>query len=228
MELNLEEVRTKKAEDLTAEEKTFLEEKKADLTVEELTTFGLTAEVPQTPETPEVPETPETPEVETPETPGTSAPTKVEASALNGVTAEELAQLRADAAAGREAQQKLARTEAEAIITASVKAGQIKSGESDRAVKLLLASRGDQRAELEAFIKGLPVNASLGNELGDDGAAAKGNETAAVELERKIRASIKASAKDGKQLPYFEARQAILDEDEALAARIKNEEEGDK
>ncbi|MDP9694475.1 UNVERIFIED_ORG: hypothetical protein J2X79_002034 [Arthrobacter globiformis] len=143
---------------------------------------------------------------------------------MTGVPADELAQLRADAAAGREAQQKLARNEATAIIETSVKAGQIKSGESERAVKLLLASRGDQRAELEAFIKGLPVNASLGKESGDDGQEVKSDEPAKAELERKIRASIKASAAEGTQLPYFEARQRIVDDDEALAARIKNEE----
>ena len=77
-----------------------------------------------------------------------------------------LAKLEADAQAGLEASQKLAENEAKAFISAAIKDGRIKTGESDNAVKLLLASKGDQRTQLEAFIKGLPVNASLGQENG--------------------------------------------------------------
>ncbi|MDP9694476.1 UNVERIFIED_ORG: hypothetical protein J2X79_002035 [Arthrobacter globiformis] len=63
--MTLEEIRANQVADLNDEEKAFLAEHKAELTAEELTTYGLAEpEVPETPETPGEPETPEVPEPE--------------------------------------------------------------------------------------------------------------------------------------------------------------------
>ncbi|MDV7992070.1 phage protease [Rhodococcus sp. IEGM 1374] len=219
--MDLAVIRAKKQEELSEEEKTFLVENKAELTADELKTFGLEeAEEPETPETPAEPETPETPEE--PETP---AP-KIEASAQShGISASELAQLRADAQAGREAKAELEKTKAEAFVTARIAAGQIKSGEKDKTVNVLLASKGDQRTALEAFMTGLPKHENLGKELGDQGVEASAG--AKDELDGKVKLAIKASAAQGKRLSYYDAQAAILTEDTALAARVKEENKED-
>lgn len=215
-QMKLEEILAKEAAELNDEEKAFLEEHKADLTAEQLTTFGLAAEAPETPETPEQPETPEEPE--TPETPGTP----VEASAIKGITDEELAQLRADAAAGREAQQKLAQNEASEFASARIKAGQIKSGQKEQVVKILLASRGEDRKTLETFLKELPENKLVTDgELGDGGAAIVADVAQVVdERVRKVLANARAA---GKSKSYADARKEVLDADETLKEQLKEE-----
>ncbi|NHW45959.1 hypothetical protein HAV21_03480 [Paenarthrobacter sp. MSM-2-10-13] len=220
--MKLEEILAKEVADLNDEEKTFLGEHKAELTAEQLTTFGLAEEAPEVPETPEEPETPEVPETpETPEVP--TEPTKVEASAITGITADELAQLRADAAAGREAQQKLAQSEASDFASARIKAGQIKSGQKADLVKILLASRGDDRKTLETFLESLPENKLVtAGELGDGGANVVAD-AAQVVHERVQKVLADARAAGGKSKTYAEARKEVLDADETLKDQLKEE-----
>lgn len=213
--MTLEEIRAKQVADLTAEEKAFLADNKADLTTEELTKYELgeaETETPPAPEDPVVPADPETP----------PTPEGVEASAkVVGISADRLAKLEADAAAGRKAQDKLERNEAAATVSASVKAGQIKSDDAEKWTNQLLASKGADRTQLEALLKGLPVNKELGEELGDGGANVHAD--AMKEVDTRVRA-IKASAlKEGKELSYSEARKQVLAADANLKEQLKEE-----
>lgn len=225
--MTLEDIRAKQVADLNDDEKAFLAEHKTDLTADELKTFGLEETddaAAQAAADKEAADKKAADEAAAAEADAEAARVAaIEASAKPvSITADRLAKLEADASAGREAQQKLAHAEATAIITASVTAGQIKSGEKDRAVKLLLASEGSHRTELEAFIKGLPVNASLGEELGDAGLADV--EGATAELHAKVTEAIKASADKGKVLAYSQARKEVLAADATLKERVNKEE----
>lgn len=215
--MNLEDIRKKQVADLTDEEKTFLGEHKDELTDDERTAFGL-VEAPAEPETPETSETPEAPE-----TP--AEPTKVQASAVTGVqiSQDELDKLRADAEAGRQAKAELEQKKAEDIIGGAIKAGQIKSGDKEKWVKQLLASRGESRTNLEALISTLPKNEELGKELGDTGKDVKVE--ASVELDKRVR-QIQADARaEGKQIAYSVARAQVLDADANLKSQLAEEEQ---
>ncbi|MFN3008606.1 phage protease [Mycolicibacterium wolinskyi] len=215
--MNLEDIRKKQVADLTDEEKTFLGEHKDELTDDERTAFGL-VEAPAEPETPETPETPEEPE-----TP--AEPTKVQASAVTGVqiSQDELDKLRADAEAGRQAKAELEQKKAEDIIGGAIKAGQIKSGDKEKWVKQLLASRGESRTALENLISTLPKNEELGKELGDKGQDVKVE--ASVELDKRVR-KIQADARaEGKQIAYSAARAQVLDADANLKSQLAEEEQ---
>lgn len=219
--MKIEEIRAKEVADLTDEEKTFLSEHKEELTDEERTKFDL-VEAPETPETPETPEVPETPEA--PEQPETPEPGKVEASQKGvQISQSELDKLRADAEAGRAASETLRKKEAEDIVGGAIKAGQIKSGDKDKWVKQLLASRGDSRTNLEALISTLPKNEELGKELGDKGKEA--TVEASVELDKRVRQIMADARAEGKPLAYSAARTQVLDADANLKSQLAEEEQ---
>ncbi|MCO4274273.1 phage protease [Pseudarthrobacter sp. HLT3-5] len=183
--MTLEEIRAKQVAELNDEEKSFLAEHKSELTAEELKTYGLEEEAPaETPETPEVPE-------QKPETP--TAP--IEASAIKGITDEEIAQLRADAQAGIEAKKQLAENEARNFIKASITSGRVKSDQQENAVKLLLASKGEQRTALESFINALPENKLLGDEKGSGKGEAE-TEVVITDEEKDLGSNFGNSAED--------------------------------
>lgn len=210
--MNLEDIRKKQVADLTDEEKTFLSEHKADLTEDERKTFGLEEETVETPETPETPEVPENPE-----------PTKVEASAVTGVqiSQDELDKLRADAEAGRQAKAELEQKKADDIVGGAIKAGQIKSGDKDKWVKQLLASRGESRTNLEALISTLPKNEELGKELGDTGKDA--TVEASAEVDKRVRQVLADARGEGKSLSYAAARTQVLEADADLKKQLEEE-----
>ncbi|KUM39009.1 phage protease [Arthrobacter sp. EpRS71] len=162
--MTLEEIRAKEVAELNDEEKAFLAEHKSELSAEDLEKYGLKGAEADKP----ADEDEEKPE-----------PSKVEASAIKGLTDAEITQLRADAEAGREAKRELEENRARTFVQASIKAGRVKSDQQDAAVKLLLASKGEQRTRLEAFINGLPENKLItADELG----SGKGGDEAPVEL----------------------------------------------
>lgn len=218
--MKLEDIRKKEAADVTAEEKQFLVDNKAELTADEVTKFEL-GDAPT--------ETPAPQETQSPAE--TEAPAETQAPAENGVqasvkgivsiSADELNKLKASAARADELAAEIAKDKAEAFVGGAIKAGQIKSGDKTKWVDQLLASRGDSRKDLEALIDGLPKNEDLGNEVGDQGKEATA--TAATELHSKVTASVKASAEKGVVVQYSQARKEILKTDEALAQRVKNE-----
>jgi|GEM_PF-6493560 len=228
--MDLKEIRAKQVADLTEEERTFLSENKADLTAEELKTFGLEESEDEATNADAAKEAADKEAAEQAEADAKTAAEqaekdKIEASRNGGVsiTADRLAKLEADAQAGREARQQLDQRDAEEIVDRSIKAGQIKSGDKTRWTKQLLASRGDDRKELEALLAGLPKNEIDGKEIGDQGAAVTAS--ASAELHAQTAAAIKASADKGSVLPYSQARKDILAADAELKQRIKDEEE---
>lgn len=159
--MTIEEILAKAAADRTDEEKAFLNDHKAELTEDQLK--QLTDEDEADDPAPASEEAPAEEEA----APEGGAP--VEASALKGITEAELAQLRADAQAGREAKAELEKTKTEALVDRHISAGRIKSGERDKTVQMLLASKGEARTQLEAFIESLAPNALLANEQGHAG-----------------------------------------------------------
>lgn len=228
--MKLEEIRAKQVADLTAEEKAFLVDNKADLTAEELKTFELedTTDADAKAEADKeaadkaaADEAKATADTEAAEAARVAAE-GVEASAKPvSITASQLAKLEADATAGREALQKLAKAEASAIVSASVNAGQIKSGDAAKWTDQLLASSGAGREQLETLLKGLPVNKELGEELGDAGANVHADATKEVDSRVK---TVRADArKDGKELSYSEARKQVLAADANLKEQLKEE-----
>jgi phage I-like protein len=228
--MDLKEIRAKQVADLTEEEKTFLSENKADLTAEELKTFGLEEADDEAANADAAKEADDKEAAEQAEADAKAAAEqaekeKIEASRNRGVsiTADRLAKLEADAQAGREARQQLDQRDAEEIVDRSIKAGQIKSGDKTRWTNQLLASRGDDRKELEALLAGLPKNEIDGKEIGDQGKAVTAS--ASAELHAQATAAIKASADKGSVLPYSQARKDILAADADLKQRIKDEEE---
>ncbi|KAB2587290.1 hypothetical protein BS297_01015 [Rhodococcus erythropolis] len=228
--MDLKEIRAKQVADLTEEEKTFLSENKADLTAEELKTFGLEEADDEAANADAAKEADDKEAAEQAEADAKAAAEqaekdKIEASRNGGVsiTADRLAKLEADAQAGREARQQLDQRDAEEIVDRSIKAGQIKSGDKTRWTNQLLASRGDDRKNLEELLAGLPKNEIDGKEIGDQGAAVTAS--ASAELHAQATAAIKASADKGSVLPYSQARKEILAADAELKQRIKDEEE---
>lgn len=220
--MNLDDIRKKEVTELTAEEKKFLTDNKADLTADEVTKFELgeaPAETPA-PQEPEAPQETQAPaETEAPAEKGVQASVK----GIVSISADELNKLKASAARADELADQIDREKATAFVGGAIKAGQIKSGDKDRWVKRLLASRGDDRKDLEALVNGLPKNEALGTETGDSGQDVPAG--AATELHSKVTASVKASADKGVVLAYSQARKEILKSDEALAQRIKDETE---
>ncbi|MBV1778688.1 phage protease [Paeniglutamicibacter sp. ABSL32-1] len=229
--MTLEEIRAKQVADLTAEEKAFLADNKADLTAEELKTFGLeetddaAAQAAADKEAADKAAADEaakaTADAEAAEAARVAAE-GVEASAKPvSITADRLAKLEADAAAGREAQQKLAKAEAAAVVSASVKAGQIKSGDAGKWTDQLLASSGAGRAQLESLLKGLPVNKELDQEIGDAGANVHAD--AMKEVDTRVKTVRADARKEGKDLSYAEARKQVLAADANLKEQLKEE-----
>ena len=183
--MTLEEIRAKEVAELNDEQKAFLAEHKAELSDEELEKYGLKEA-----------EKPAGDEEEKPE------PKQVEASAIKGITAEELQQLRADAAAGREAQQKLAEKEARDFVAASVASGRIKSDQQESTVKMLLASKGEQRTQMEAFINGLPENKLI---TASEQGSGKGGDETPVELSEEEKALASDFGNSPEDLAKFKA-----------------------
>lgn len=192
MTFKLEDLRVKKASEINADERTFLESKKSELTADELTALDIKAD--------------------------DKGPQKVEADVKGQVTisASELAELKASAAQGVAANQRLAEKEASDFADARISAGQIKSDEKANLVKLLLASEGDSRTALEDFVSGLPENDKLKKvEVGEDVAVGS---TATDELNEKA-SKIQADS----NVSYTKAVKQVLASDKDLRARVEAE-----
>lgn len=197
MAFKLEEVRVLEASAITADHREFLEANKAELTAEELTKFDIKAD----------------------ETPADPQPTKVEGSAQSvTIDASELASLKAAAQQGVEAAQKLAQKEASDFVKPLVAAGQVKSEESERLVKILLEASAETRKELEGFLNGLPKNEKLAaGELGE----ANGADTSATD--QLMEAANKIVADSQGKTRINEAVKQVLASDADLRARVEGE-----
>ncbi|MDQ0923330.1 hypothetical protein QF038_001838 [Pseudarthrobacter sp. W1I19] len=179
--MKLEDVRKKALADLDDAEKKFLAEHKDELTVEERKSFDVQTDADKAAEQEAADKAAADKEAEE-----KAAAEKVEASAKTvTINASDLAKLKADAARGVEAAEKLARTEASSFVSEHIARGAIKSGQKDEAVEILLASSPKQRENLEKFLKGLPENKLItAGEMGGGGDGGTDSQTAADELDK--------------------------------------------
>lgn len=172
--MNIADILAKAVQDRTDEEKAYLNDHKAELTEDQTKQLETEAgaEVPAQGQTPaektgdgsitnDVQKDENDPEG------GKSAP--ITASALRGMTDAELTKLAADARAGREASDKLARNEATAFVETHIAAGRIKTDQKDATVNMILASTGEARTNLETFIGNLPASPLTASEQGNGG-----------------------------------------------------------
>lgn len=179
-DMDLKLIRAKKLEDLSDEEKAFLEENKADLTDDERTAFGITVEATETDDEKAKREADEKAQAdkEAADKAAADEAQKLEAS-TKGMSATQKAEfvklqasvkaLEADAKAGREARTELLRNQLTASVKANVDRGAIKSDQLEAGVDLLMASSEGDRAKLTAFLDALPTNELLKAEAGHGG-----------------------------------------------------------
>lgn len=211
-DMTLEQVIAKKPEELTEDERSFLTEHEAELTDEQRSTFGLVEA--QDEDTSAQAEDDKGGEAAATE----QQPATLEASAATGLTAAQIAQLQADAKAGREAQQELLRTRLTASVQAHINRGAIKTDQLTTAVELLMASNEAQRAKLTAFMAGLPENKIItAGELGDGGT---GTSSAQDELAAKV---AKVVADSAGKTTYAEALKTVMASDTDLRERVTAE-----
>lgn len=156
-DMNLAQLRVKKSEELTAEERTFLEEHQAELTAEERETFGFETETDEEREKREAEEQAAAEKAEAEK----QAASKQGSQGTVTIDATKLASLEADAKAGREAAATLLRNELTASVEKHVKRGAIKSDELASTVDMLTASSESDRKVQLAFMDKLPDNPML-------------------------------------------------------------------
>jgi hypothetical protein len=209
-DMTIDELRVKDAASLTADEKAFIEANQSELSADEKTKFGLvTAAV---------------------------APAAV-AATIDPADAQILADIRSGKAKVVSADQAVVdasvlanlqdtakeyQTEkAAAIVASHIERGAIKADQADRWTNRLLASTGEARTELEADLKSLPSNETIGKELGTDADPAVFADTR-TEIATKAGELIKAAAAEGKTLDYVAAQNQVLASDPDLAERDRN------
>lgn len=221
-DMELDKLRVKSLEELSDDEKAFLNEHKADLTDEELKTLGIeeTEDEAAAREAAEK-EAADKAAAEKAEAEAEAAEeaAKLEASALGGLSAAQVRQLQADAKAGREASLKLAKKEAQEFVASSIAKGRIKSDHSDEAVDLLLASAGEQRTRLETFINNLPENPLL---EGERGSSEAGEGASVVD---RVFAQAQEKVSKGEAQTIGEATRALLKADAGLKKQFQAEQE---
>lgn len=205
-DMDLQAILAKKAEERTEEEKTFLEEHKAELTVEQRKDLGLETDEEKAAREEEEQKAQEEADRKKAEE-EEDEKKRVEASQKGSVTisAAELATLRASAKAGQEAAARLDQKEAEEIADRHIKAGRIKSDQRTNTVKMLLASSGDARKNLESFFDTLPVNQILASEQGSSNA--RDVEVAVTDDERKLASSFGLTEQDIAEFKKSQANQ---------------------
>lgn len=205
--MDLETIRAKEVADLTAEEKQFLAEHKADLTQDELTKFELAEGGDQS----------QGEGQDQGNDAGDQGQAGVEASAAGRIAALE-AKLAAVQASATAATAALAERDAREFVQASVKDGRIKSDQEDAAVQLLTASSKSQAAAVKKFIEGLPKNESLNaSAAGTDSQA--GAPSAINAVYAKADELVKADA----GLTKAEAIMRVLKADKDLATKFEAE-----
>lgn len=204
-DMDLQAILAKKLEDLSDEEKAFLNDNKADLTDEQRTAFAIEAD--DEGETDEEKAAREADEKAAKEAADKEAADKAAAdkatedaakleASTKGMSATQKAEfiklqasvkaLEAAAQEGLEAQKELLRTKLTASVQANVNRGAIKSDQLDKGVELLMASSEGDRAKITAFLDALPSNELLKAEAGTGGGDA---ETVSLTPEEKAYAS---------------------------------------
>lgn len=218
MTLKLEEVRVKKLDELTDEEKSFLSEHQADLTDDERAAFEIESQE----------------DAEAKAEQAAKDKTDAEAAEAEKAKAEALqastelkgaqAQIAALEASLKATQDELLRGKLQASIEQHVERGAIKADQSDEAVELLMASSESQRTRLESFLSNLPSNELVTKgEIGDG----QGLEGSAIEqLREKTNAILKASTEAGKAMSHADAVSQARRENQDLAKQADEESKG--
>lgn len=217
--MTLEEVRAKSADALTEEEKTLLTEHKEELTAEEKQKFGF--EVSQS--NGEGDEGNGESE-EDGEGAGEGAAVDAEAQAIAAsvkkgesvvVKASEFQEL-------QETHKQYQTEKAEKIVQAHVARGAIKADQKDKWVGKLVASKGQERKDLEQLMTDLPDNQLLASEIGS---SAKANQalTAAQQIKEKATELVKAAKDDGRTLDIGTAMSHAIKENPELGKQYQEE-----
>lgn len=197
-DMNLDELRTKKLEELTDEENTFVTEHAADLSADERKAFEL-----QTDEEKAAEEEAARKAADEEEAAKQGGDPKQASTGTVSIDAAKLASLEADAKAGRDAQQKLLRTELAASVKSHVDRGAIKSSELDSTVEMLMASSESARKSQLDFISKLPDNQLIAKEAGKASV-----EASQVEITKEEQELAEAFGNTPEQLKEYKKSQA--------------------
>lgn len=192
-DMTLEDVRAKKAEDHTDDEKAFLKEHKAELTDAERESFGLTDAAAGADAGDQGND--DAGKADNDADKGAGDGVQASAGAVT-ISASELSKLKADAAAGVKAAQELARNKATNLVKAHVARGAIKSASSEEAVNLLMASGSSLQDRLEKFMASLPSNELITAGEKGDGSDTPSATVAVNQEVQTLMASEKLSYKD--------------------------------
>lgn len=208
--MDLTVIRAKNVADVTTEEKTFLEENKANLTADELVAFN----IDQTPAEPVVPAAPVAEE----QTEEIKEAVEVQASIKKGenvlVNAAAYNKLEAQVEASAKIIAGYERKAVEASVDAHIARGAIKADQKKEWADKLEADRS-----LETLLTTLPSNQVLADEIGRSGGEAK---TATQEISDKVAEVMKADA----TLDVARATSQVRASNKDLAARYDEEIKG--
>lgn len=200
--MTLADVRVKANDQLSDEERAFLVEHKAELTADELTSFGLEA-----PKQVVADKKAETPVVKADAVKGDEGKVLIEASEIKGMF-DRVKSLESSVAASHE-------KDVKAEVLTHVKRGAIKADQVDTWVSKIVAD-----STMVELLDGLSDNAVMAAETGKAAGTGDATKTAATELHERITADMKAS--EGK-LSYADAQKNILMSDKELSERINQE-----
>lgn len=214
-DMDLATVRAKDVKDLTDEEKAFLAEHKADLTADEQTKFGLADDAADaTKDKEDSKDNKDEDADKADEDKGGDAEGVKGSRGTVSISADRLAKLEADAQRGVEAAAKLAMSEASEFASAAIKAGRIKSAQSEALVTRLVKASKEEAEFLRSFVEGLPKNEQLGKE---NGVAASSQGSVVEDVFAKARDLVAAS--NGKII-FQDAVKQVLKADASLAKQF--------
>lgn len=225
-QVNLEDILAKAPADLTDEEKQFVVDNQADLTDEQKTTFADVLTPPAGDEG-SGDEGDEGDEGEGDEGAGEGEGTQGSEKGKKGqvtISASELKKLRADAAKGVSANDRLEKKEVAehiATLTFNDKGGKIPTTASEVAQALYLSLNTAQRKQFNELMSKIP-NRRLMDELGKD----QGAEGSALEeVRQKANELVEKEKAAGKDITYGMAVKKVMASDKALASRYNDEKE---
>jgi len=202
--MNLDALRVKDKDQLTAEEVTFLTEHRSEMSADELKKFGLEADKP----TPA--DTLSTEDRDLLDAIHTGKKKVVDATVLS-----RLDKLDALEATAEEYKQEKAKQ----IVLSHIKRGAVKPVEEENTVKMLLSLEGDARKSFESHLNALPSNELLSEEYGhkDDVVVTDVVE----ELDKKAAEIVEKAKTEGRAITYGQAQREALSRDNDLNARYE-------
>ena len=231
--MNLQELLAKKAEEISAEEKTFVKEHQAELTDEQKTAMSAVLAPEETADEKTAREAKEAADKAAADAKAAEDAAAAAAAAGNGdgsqvnasekvmITASELATLRTKANEGHLAMKELNAQKIEASVTALVfsegnKNGKFLPKSKDNVKKFMESLDATQRLAFSALMSEVSTKLDF-SERGTNSDVTAG--TAKAELDLKVEAKMKADPK----MKYSDALKSVLSENEGLEARFDGE-----